>query len=98
MTERLGPAVFVRQNNVERRDGRDVLRRLSCPLLIVCGENDALTPPEIHREMVDLVSGATLVIIPRCGHMTPIEDPRAVSMALRRWLLDEPSPPVLPRG
>ncbi|SFM30587.1 alpha/beta fold hydrolase [Methylobacterium pseudosasicola] len=98
MTERLGPEVFVRQNNVERRDGREVLRRLSCPLLIVCGENDFLTPPEIHREMADLVPGARLVIIPRCGHMTPIEDPHAVSMALRRWLLDETSHSILPQG
>jgi pimeloyl-ACP methyl ester carboxylesterase len=44
MTERLGPETFVRQNNIERKDGVDVLRSLACPILILCGENDALIP------------------------------------------------------
>jgi len=90
MTRRLGPDVFVRQNNVERRDGTDVLARLTCPLLVLCGENDVLTPPALHREMAELVPGATLTIVPGCGHMTPIEDPGAVSAAMRRWLEASP--------
>lgn len=86
MTERLGPDVFVRQNGIERRDGEAVLRALACPTLILCGEDDRLTPLSEHRVMAGLVPGATLVAVPRSGHMTPLEQPAAVSRALRDWL------------
>ena len=93
MTERLGPEVFVRQNNIERRDGTEVLRTLRCPLLVLCGADDALTPPALHRAMAALAPRATLVIVPGCGHMSPIEAPDAVSRALRDWLAgDVPAP------
>lgn len=86
MTERLGADVFIRQSGIERKDGADVLRSLTCPLLIVCRENDALTPLEDHRAMLRHAPHATLVIIPGSGHMTPIENPDAATAALRRWL------------
>ena len=86
MTQRLGPEVFVRQNNVERKDGTEVLRALRCPLLVLCGENDALTPLVDHRAMAALVPGSSLVVVPDSGHMTPLEQPEAVTRALRDWL------------
>ena len=86
MTERLGPETFVRQNNIERKDGVDVLRSLACPILILCGENDALTPLADHQEMAALAPHANLVIVPGSGHLTPLEAPQAVARALRTWL------------
>jgi pimeloyl-ACP methyl ester carboxylesterase len=86
MTERLGPETFVRQNNIERKDGADVLRSLACPILILCGENDALTPLADHQEMAALAPRANLVIVPESGHLTPLEAPQAVAQALRTWL------------
>ena len=86
MTERLGAETFVRQNHIERIDGADVLRSLSCPILILCGENDRLTPPADHREMASLALNAKLVIVEHSGHMTPLENPRAVTRALADWL------------
>jgi pimeloyl-ACP methyl ester carboxylesterase len=88
MTERLGPEVFLRQNNIQRKDGTGTLRSLTCPLLVLCGASDAVTPPDIHREMAALAPNARLVIVPGSGHMTPIEQPQAVSDALRAWLLE----------
>lgn len=88
MTQRLGPDVFVRQNNIERRDGVDVLRGLTRPVLVLCGEADALTPPDLHRQMAALVPDSELVVVPGSGHMTPIEAPDAVSAAMRRWLME----------
>ena len=86
MTERLGPETFVRQNNIERKDGTDVLCSLACPILILCGENDALTPLADHQEMAALAPRAKLVIVPESGHLTPLEAPQAVAQALRTWL------------
>lgn len=91
MTEGLGPEVFVRQNNVERKDGPDLIAGLACPVLVVCGENDALTHVSEHHCMAALAPEAVLVIAPgTSGHMTPIEAPHAVSEALRTWLLSGP--------
>ena len=86
MTERLGVETFVRQNNIQRKDGVDALRSLVCPVLILCGENDKLTPVEDHREMISFVPHGKLVIVEHSGHMTPIENPQAVTGALLDWL------------
>lgn len=86
MTQRLGPDVFLRQNNVRRKDGEDVLRTLNCPVLILCGAHDRITPPDDHRRMAALVPHAELVIVENAGHMAPLESPHEVTEALRRWL------------
>lgn len=90
MTERLGPETFLRQNAIERRDGEGVLRALRCPTLILCGDSDQLTPLAEHRAMATLVPHAALVAVEGSGHMTPLENPGAVSRALRDWLADDP--------
>ena len=45
------------------------------PALVLCGREDALTPPELHREMAAAIPDAVLVVLPRCGHMTTLERP-----------------------
>lgn len=86
MTQRLGAEVFLRQNGILRKDGAAVLSGLTCPLLILCGEDDQLTPLAEHRAMARLAPHARLVAVPDSGHMTPIENPDAVNAALRQWL------------
>ena len=87
MNERLGRDVFIRQNALDRPDGEAVLGSLTCPVLIVCGEQDALTPLSDHQEMAAILPHAHLVIIEKSGHMTPMERPHAVTEALRQWLV-----------
>ncbi len=45
-----------------------------------------LSPLTEHQAMAALVPQARLVVIPRSGHMTPLENPGAVTAALRAWL------------
>ncbi|MBB2758478.1 UNVERIFIED_ORG: pimeloyl-ACP methyl ester carboxylesterase [Xanthomonas campestris] len=87
MTQRLGVEVFLRQNRLEREDGRALLRAYAGPLLVLCGQDDAITPPALHEEMAALAVQARLVQVPACGHLSPLEQPQAVSDALRQWLL-----------
>ncbi|MBD4218385.1 alpha/beta fold hydrolase [Xanthomonas citri pv. citri] len=87
MTQRLGVEVFLRQNRLQREDGRALLRAYPGPLLVLCGQGDAITPPALHEEMAALAEHARLVQVPACGHLSPLEQPRAVSDALREWLL-----------
>ena len=86
MTARLGAEVFLRQSALERSDGHDVLAGYRDPVLIVCGANDRITPLAISEEMHALVPGSTLVVLPDCGHLAPMEKPDEVSAAMRAWL------------
>ena len=83
-----GAQQLVRQNRavLGRRDARLHLPSVRCPTLVVCGEDDQLTPPVLSREIAGLVPGAQLVLVPRCGHMLTMEQPAAVNAALRGWL------------
>jgi len=89
MTARLGAEVFLRQSGLDREDGHALLASYRDPLLIVCGENDRITPLPISREMQALAPQATLVVVPGCGHLAPMEKPGEVSAAMREWLLRE---------
>ena len=86
MTQRLGREVFVRQNSLPREDGEAALRALRRPIVIICGQNDAITPLAGQREMAAAIGCSHLVVIPDAGHMTPMEAPGAVNGALRYWL------------
>lgn len=86
MTARLGREVFLRQNAMARRDGETVLRGLTCPVLVLCGENDTLTPLTEHLALAEMIGTARLQVIEGSGHLAPMEQPEAVTAALRAWL------------
>jgi pimeloyl-ACP methyl ester carboxylesterase len=55
-------------------------------VLVLCGEDDQLTPPECSREIAALAPGALLHLLPHCGHMLTLEQPAAVNARLLDWL------------
>jgi 3-oxoadipate enol-lactonase len=68
----------------------DVLARLHeirCPAEVICGNADRMTPLKYSETLRDCIPGAVLVLVPGAGHMAPIEQPAAVSAALRELLL-----------
>jgi pimeloyl-ACP methyl ester carboxylesterase len=71
---------------VERPDFRDVLPKIACPTLVICGEEDASAPVAIHAEMAHAIPGAQLTVVPGSGHFLPVEQPEAFTAALRRWM------------
>ena len=83
-----GSEQLIRQNRavIGRPDARPHLANLSCPVLVMCGDADLLTPPERSREIASLVPQAELVMVPRCGHMLTMERPDAVNATLAAWL------------
>lgn len=85
---RAGAQALIRQNRavIARPDARLHLPALRCPVLVLCGEADQLTPPACSREIVSLVPQAEFVLLPRCGHMLTMEQPEAVNAALAGWL------------
>ncbi|WNJ98346.1 alpha/beta fold hydrolase [Thalassospiraceae bacterium LMO-JJ14] len=84
----VGPEAYVRQQNaiIQRPDSTESLKRIDCPTLVLCGAEDALTPPPLHDEMAALIPGANLVKVPMSGHLPTLERPDAVNAAMRQWL------------
>ena len=69
------------------RDGvYEQLDEIRIPTLILVGEEDVATTPEKAGRMHERISGSRLVAIPRAGHMTPVEEPEAVTKALKEFL------------
>lgn len=88
MVARKTPEVFQAQIQalLNRPDARPLLPRLPCPTLLLCGRQDAWSPLPRHQAMQQQIPGAALIVIEDAGHMSTMEQPAAVSAALRHWL------------
>lgn len=88
MAERVGRDAFIRQQKaiMTRPDSRRDLGLIHCPTLVLCGRDDVLTPPEVHAEMAAAIPNAAYVAVEDCGHLSPLEQPHAVSALMRYWL------------
>jgi pimeloyl-ACP methyl ester carboxylesterase len=88
MAAAVGPEAFVRQEEaiIGRPDSRGDLPNITCPTLVLCGREDALTPLHLHEEMASLIPGSRLVVVEECGHLSTLERPEAVTVAMREWL------------
>ncbi len=74
----------------DRRDSLPVLEDWDRPLLVVVGEEDTITPPELAREMHRAVPGSRLEVIPGAGHLPPVEQPDHFARVLRSFLQSLP--------
>jgi pimeloyl-ACP methyl ester carboxylesterase len=89
MIARKTPIEFAAQIKalLDRPDGTPVLGEIGCPTLVLCGRQDSWSPFARHEQMAALIPGSRLVAIEECGHMSTMERPEAVTMALRDWLI-----------
>lgn len=69
-----------------RPDSTDVLAAATVPVLVLVGEQDAVTPPPVAREMAAAAPGADLVELVGAGHLSPAEAPADFADALIGWL------------
>ncbi len=69
-----------------RPDCTDLLSGIDVPTLIMVGEKDALTPPELSRKMHEHIGGSRLVVLPEAGHLSNLEAPEAFNGALAEFL------------
>jgi len=88
MAEETGVAAFLRQQAaiIGRPDSRPGLGKIACPTLVLVGEGDEATPPELAREIAAAIPGARLTVIPNSGHLSTLEEPEAVTAALVDWM------------
>lgn len=60
--------------------------RITAPALMVTAEWDVLLPPAAAERMRPLVPDLELVMLPRCGHWTPLERPTELANLVVGWL------------
>ena len=78
MAAETGVDAFLRQQQaiMSRPDSRSGLAVIKCPTLVLVGDGDEATPPELAHEIAGAIGGsARLVVIADCGHLSTLEQP-----------------------
>lgn len=70
----------------KRPDMTAAMRQLRVPALLVVGAEDALTPPSCMEQAERAIPDARLLVVPRAGHMTPLEAPGVFNAAVLEFL------------
>jgi len=68
-----------------RSNSTDLLARIDCPTLAIVGAHDAITTPDVMKDMHARIPGAALRVIAGAGHMAPVEQPDSFTDALRQF-------------
>jgi pimeloyl-ACP methyl ester carboxylesterase len=69
----------------DRADSSDVVGRIAVPTLVVCGAEDALTPPAAMRALAASIRSARYVEVAGAGHLSAVEQPARFSEAVRAF-------------
>ncbi len=56
--------------------------KIKCRTLLITGDEDGVAPPAAVRKLAKSIKGARAMILPNCGHWTPIERHEDVNRAL----------------
>ena len=62
------------------------LPNIETPTLLIWGENDLVTPPEVAIEFNSLLPNSELIWIKKCGHAPMMEHPKEFNRILFNWL------------
>ena len=76
---------YVIDGNLESVEYVDRLSNIKVPTLIMAGDHDECDP-SLSREMHDKIAGSKLVILPKSGHMTFVDQPGMFVEAVRSFL------------
>ncbi len=88
MAHEVGSEQFLNQLSMQssRVDQRGNLKRLSCPTLVIAAEADSMCPIDATAEIADAVPGAHWTTIPGAGHLSLLERPDLLRVAIAEWI------------
>ncbi len=85
-TDPRGAAAALR-GMAQRSDATELLPTIGLPTLVLCGQQDVLSPVEQMEQMARAIpGGARFAAVPEAGHMAPLENPREVNAHLEQFL------------
>lgn len=88
MAAEIGRQGFLNQQkaNMTRKDLRPILKKFHKPTLLLSGAADEIIRPETSFAARKYLPHAKTVLLPRTGHLSPLEAPEAMGKALMEWL------------
>lgn len=69
----------------DQSSAADLCRRVRCPVLVICGDQDMCQPPERSRAVAEL-TGGELVVFEGSGHIPVARDPVRVNLEIARFV------------
>ena len=81
---------FIACNNFDMMDS---LTKITASTIVICGEDDQMTPLRYSQYLADSIPDAVLNVIPDSGHMVMLEKPKEVAQLIEGFLLDIPYSP-----
>jgi 3-oxoadipate enol-lactonase len=63
-------------------DGRPRLGEIQAPTLVVSGEHDPATPPDLGAELAERIGDSDLLVVPRSAHLANVEQAEVVTPAI----------------
>jgi 3-oxoadipate enol-lactonase len=70
----------------ERPDVTSLLPSIETPSLLIVGEDDGISTPKEMKTIADAMPNSRLEVISEAGHMSPLENPRAVNLVIQQFL------------
>jgi pimeloyl-ACP methyl ester carboxylesterase len=67
-------------------DASGELNSISCPTLVICGDEDQLTPVKYSLYLHQQIVGSSLAVIPLAGHMVMLEQPASTNQIMQQFL------------
>jgi 3-oxoadipate enol-lactonase len=67
-------------------DQRERATAIRAPTLVICGDEDAITPPALSEELVSLIPGAQLHILNGASHLANVDKPEEFNLAIDDFL------------
>ncbi len=69
-----------------RFDIRERVSEITCPVLVLCGEHDTMTPPRFADWLGQHLPRATVQLVPGAGHMLMLEAPALITQLVGEFL------------
>jgi pimeloyl-ACP methyl ester carboxylesterase len=69
-----------------RTDTTNYLSMINMPVLLICGEEDKLTPPDVMQSMDDKIKNSKMIVIEGAGHIAPVERPEIINKEILKFL------------
>ena len=89
--EQGGKTVFDDFSACNLFDRRNDISEIGVPCLIICGEEDKMTPPSLSKKIQERIVESRLVVLPSAGHMVMMETPEEFNRCILDFL-EEISP------
>ena len=70
----------------QRDDSTELLSKITCPTLIIVGDEDKLTPPSDAEKMHLSIAFSQLRVINHAGHLANLEEPSVFNQTVRDFL------------